>query len=32
MEPDLLPRLLRACLGTHTITFQQLTETPELTK
>jgi transposase-like protein len=26
MEPDLLPRLLRACLGTHTITFQQLTD------
>lgn len=26
MEPDLLPRLLRACLGTNTITLQQLTE------
>jgi transposase-like protein len=25
MEPDLLPRLLRACLGTTTVTFQQLT-------
>ena len=26
MEKDLLPRLLRACLGTQTITLQQLTE------
>ena len=25
MEPDLPPRLLTACLGTHTITFKQLT-------
>ena len=25
MEPDLLPRLLRACLATQTITLQQLT-------
>jgi transposase-like protein len=25
MEPDLLPRLLRACLGTTTVTYKQLT-------
>jgi len=31
MEPDLLQRLLRATLGTQTITYKQLIATPELT-
>ena len=30
MEQDLLPRLLRACLATTTITYKQLTAMPEL--
>ncbi len=31
MEPDLLERLIRATLGTQTITYKQLIATPELT-
>ena len=31
MEPDLLNRLLRACISTTTITYHQLTTMPELT-
>lgn len=31
MEPDLLTRLLRACITTSTVTYQQLTNVPELT-
>jgi transposase-like protein len=31
MEKDLLTRLLRACIGTATITYRQLTTMPELT-
>jgi hypothetical protein len=30
MEPDLLMRLLRATLGTRTVTYKQLIATPEL--
>ena len=30
MEPDLMIRLLRACLGTQTITYKQLTTMPEV--
>ncbi len=30
MEQDLLPRLLRACISTSTITYKQLIATPEL--
>jgi len=30
MEPDLMDRLLRACIGTQTITYKQLTATPEV--
>jgi hypothetical protein len=31
MEPDLMVRLLRACLSTQTITYKQLVAMPELT-
>jgi transposase-like protein len=31
MEQDLMTRLLRACIGTSTITYDQLTHQPELT-
>jgi transposase-like protein len=30
MEPDLMVRLLRACISTQTITYKQLISTPEL--
>jgi len=30
MEPTMLPRLIRACLATQTITYKQLVATPEL--
>jgi hypothetical protein len=30
MEPDLMARLLRACLTTQTITYKQLVDMPEL--
>ena len=30
MEADLMTRLLRACIGTQTITYKQLTDMPEL--
>jgi hypothetical protein len=30
MEPDLMIRLLRACISTQTITYKQLTIIPEL--
>jgi len=30
MEPDLMARLLRACIGTKTITYKQLTAMPEV--
>jgi transposase-like protein len=30
MEPDLMIRLLRACIGTHTIAYKQLIASPEL--
>jgi len=31
MEPDLMVRLLRACICTQTITYKQLVAMPELT-
>jgi hypothetical protein len=31
MEPDLMVRLLRACISTQTVTYKQLIATPELT-
>jgi hypothetical protein len=31
MEPDLMARLLRACISTQTITYRQLIAKPELT-
>ena len=31
MEADLMIRLLRACIGAHTITYKQLIAMPELT-
>jgi hypothetical protein len=30
MEPDLMARLLRACINTQTITYKQLIATPEV--
>jgi hypothetical protein len=30
MEPDLMVRLLRACISTQTITYKQLVALPEL--